>query len=150
MDTESIRLGLAGAKVLIGNDYEFGMMAQKLDISEQELIARAPLTIITRGAQGSTIYTAATNGQGIDIPVAKPHAIEDPTGAGDAYLAGLVFGLAREMPLDVCGRIAALASAFAIEQRGCQEHVYTPDEFVARYTETFGANEWIEQMASAT
>ena len=60
------------------------------------------------------------------------------TGAGDAYLGGFVFGLAREMPLPVAGRMAALAASYAIEQRGCQEHSYTPDEFVARYERVFG------------
>jgi len=119
LDTEQIVNGLTGASVLVGNDYEFAMMAKKIGWSEAELIASAPLTVVTRGELGSTIYTSATNGQGVDIPVAPITEVCDPTGAGDAYLAGLVFGLARKLPLPVTGRIAALTAAYTIEQRGC-------------------------------
>jgi adenosine kinase len=147
MDGEQILIGLTGASVLIGNDYEFGMMAQQTGRSEAELIASAPLTIVTRGDKGSTIYTSATNGQGLQIPVAPISDVVDPTGAGDAYLAGLAFGLARHFSLEVTGRIAALAAAYAIEQRGCQEHTYTPAEFAERYAAAFGSAPEIEALA---
>lgn len=147
LEARHIRTGLAGARVLVGNDYEYAMMARKLGMTEAELIASAPLTVVTRGEQGSTIYTSATNGQGIHIPVAPVREVCDPTGAGDAYLAGLAFGIARGLPLEVTGRIAALAATYAIEQQGCQEHAYTPAEFAARYAEAFGANELVELLA---
>ena len=73
--------------------------------------------------------------------------VVDPTGAGDAYLSGLVFGLARGFSLPVVGRVAALAAAYAIEQRGCQEHYYTPAEFAERYARAFGACPEIETLA---
>lgn len=149
LEPESIRAGLRGAWLLIGNDYEFGMMAKKIDMSEAELIASAPITVITRGEVGSTIYTSATNGQGITIPVAPVREVCDPTGAGDAYVAGLVFGLVRDLPLEVAGRIAALAAAYVIEERGCQEHTYTPADFIARYTEAFGQNDLVDALAVA-
>jgi adenosine kinase len=138
---EQIVRGLRGAHVLVGNDYEFAMMAQQTGLSEQELIESTPLTVITRGAQGSTISVAATDGtrSTIEVPIAPVREVLDPTGAGDAYLAGLVFGIARRLPLDVTGRVAALAATYAIEQYGCQEHQYTPDEFEARYRAVFGA-----------
>jgi adenosine kinase len=147
MDGEQILAGLTGASVLIGNDYEFGMMAQQTGRSEAELIAAAPLTIVTRGDKGSTIYTSATNGQGLQIPIVPISGVVDPTGAGDAYLAGLEFGLARRFPLDVAWRVAALAAAYAIEQRGCQEHTYTPAEFAERYAAAFGSAPEIEALA---
>ncbi len=146
LDAETIRMGIAGASVLIGNDYEFGMMARSLNMSEATLIASAPLTIVTRGGEGSLIYTSATNGQGIPIPVVPVDDVQDPTGAGDAYLAGLVFGIAHRLPLEVSGRIASLAAAYAIEKRGCQEHAYTPEDFVARFVEVFGRNELVEKL----
>ena len=65
--------------------------------------------------------------------------MKDPTGAGDAYLAGLALGIAHDLPLEVTGRVAALAAAYAIEQRGCQEHRYSRAEFAARYRDAFGA-----------
>jgi adenosine kinase len=147
LDGEQILVGLTGASVLVGNDYEFAMMAQKTGRSEAELIAAAPLAVVTRGEQGSTFYTSATNGQGIRIPAAPIAGVVDPTGAGDAYLGGLVFGLARGFPLEVTGRVASLAAAYAIEQRGCQEHHYTPAEFAERYAAAFGPSPVIEALA---
>ena len=141
-----ILAGMTGASVLIGNDYEFAMLAQKTGRTEEELISAAPLTVVTRGEQGSTIY-AETDGQEVEIPIAPVTDVVDPTGAGDAYIAGLVFGLARRFPLEVVGRIAALTAAYAIEQRGCQEHHYTPAEFAERYRSAFGPSPEIEALA---
>ncbi len=148
LEAQHIRVGLKGAKMLVGNDYEFGMMAKRLDISEAELIASAPITVITRGEYGSTIYTSATDGQGVTIPVAPVSEIVDPTGAGDAFLSGLVFGLARGLPLEITGRVAALAATYAIEKRGCQEHFYTREAFSERYQSAFGAALPEEAMAA--
>lgn len=132
---EQILEGLAGANILIGNDYEFAMMAKATGKTEQQLIATAPITVITRGAEGATIIA---DGQELHIPIAPVTLVADPTGAGDAFLGGFAFGVARGVPLDVAGRIAALAAAYAIEQKGCQEHTYTTDSFAARYAEAFG------------
>ncbi len=146
LEAEHIRLGLAGARVLVGNDYEFAMMARKLDITEAELIAGAPITVITRGEKGSRIYTSDMNGQGLDIPVVPATEVCDPTGAGDAYLAGLAFGISHDLPLEVAGRIAALTAVYAIEHQGCQEHSYTLPEFTARYTAAFGEHPALMEM----
>lgn len=146
LSAEHIRMGLRGARVLVGNDYEFGMMAHKLDITEEELIASAPLTVITRGEAGSLIYT---NGRlAAEIPTAPVREVVDPTGAGDAYLAGLAFGIARDLPLEVTGRVAALAATYAIEERGCQEHSYGRAEFAARYKTAFGQELPAEALAA--
>ncbi|MDQ3912716.1 MAG: carbohydrate kinase family protein [Actinomycetota bacterium] len=145
---EQILDGLNGASVLIGNDYEFAMMAQKTDKSEEELIEAAPLTVITRGEKGSTIYSHENGSQdGLEIPVAPVSDVVDPTGAGDAYIGGLVFGLARGFPLEVTGRVAALAGAYAVEQQGGQEHSYTQSEFAERYASAFGPTPEVEALA---
>jgi adenosine kinase len=146
LEGEQILAGMTGASVLIGNDYEFAMLAQKTGRTEEELISAAPLTVVTRGEQGSTIY-AETDGQEVNIPIAPVTDVGDPTGAGDAYIAGLVFGLARRFPLEVVGRIAALTAAYAIEQRGCQEHHFTPAEFAERYANVFGSSPEVESLA---
>jgi adenosine kinase len=145
LEAEQIRAGLKGASYLVGNDYEFGMMAKKLETSEEELIASAPITVVTKGESGSSIYDNKQSTK-IDIPVAKVKEILDPTGSGDAYLAGLVFGFVRELPLEVTGRIAALAATYNIEHRGCQEHRYTRADFAARYAETFGPSDPIQSL----
>jgi adenosine kinase len=136
LEAEHIRTGLRGARVLVGNDYEFGMMAKKLEISEEELIASTPLTIVTKGGEGSLLYTDGR--LAAHIPVAPVAEVKDPTGAGDAYLAGIAFGIARDLPLEVTGRVAALAATYAIEHRGCQEHSYSRASFDERYSAAFG------------
>ncbi len=136
LDPDLLEVGLKGARVLISNDYEFGMMAKCLGISEPELIGQAPITVVTRGVDGSQIYV---DGQlAAQIPIAPVAEVRDPTGAGDAYLAGIAFGLAHQLPLDITGRIAALCAAYAIEERGCQEHRFTLNQFANRYRAAFG------------
>lgn len=136
LDKAQILAGLDGCAVLVGNDYEFGMMAKATGLTEQELFDRAPLTVMTRGEEGSRFLV---RGQApLEIPIARPSAVVDPTGAGDAYLAALAFGLAKKLPHAVIGRIAALAATYAIEFRGCQEHSFSMGEFTRRYREAFG------------
>jgi adenosine kinase len=136
LEGEQIVRGMKTAAVVVGNDYEFGLMAQKTAQSEAALQAIAPVTVVTRGELGSSILV---RGQApIEVPSAPIQALVDPTGAGDAYLAGLVFGVARKLPWPIVGRVAALTAAYAIEQRGCQEHHFTRLEFLARYTSAFG------------
>jgi adenosine kinase len=146
LNGDQILAGLQGASVLIGNDYEFAMMAEQTGKTEAQLIESTPLTVVTRGEQGSTIYDNA-QGRVLDIPTAPINDVVDPTGAGDAYLGGLAFGLARGLPLDVTGRIAALAAAYAIEYRGGQEHGYTTNEFAERYVSAFGPSAEVEALA---
>jgi adenosine kinase len=146
LDGDQILAGLDGASVLIGNDYEFAMMAQKTGRTEEELIRSVPLAVVTRGSEGSTIYSNES-GEGLEVPVAPISEFADPTGAGDAYLAGLVFGLARGFPLEVTGRVAALTAAYTVEQQGCQEHAFTAAEFAERYAGAFGPSPEVEKIA---
>jgi adenosine kinase len=137
LEGEQIVRGMKTAAVVVGNDYEFGLMAQKTGLSEAALQAFAPVTVVTRGELGSSILV---RGQApLEIPTAPIQALVDPTGAGDAYLGGLVFGVAHKLPWPVVGRVAALTAAYAIEQRGCQEHHFTRPAFVTRYASAFGA-----------
>ena len=115
------------------------------DATLEQLASRAHVkryrkgeTIITRGEKGSLIIDGATKKQH-EIPVAPVTDVVDPTGAGDAYISGLAWALKRGLPYDTAGRVAALASAFAIEKKGCQEHSYTREAFAQRYQQAFGA-----------
>ncbi len=150
LTAEQIMDGLNGAYALIGNDYEFAMMAQLTGKSEQELIECVPLTVMTRGDKGSVV-SDSRSGVRIEttIDVAPVDAVRDPTGAGDAYLAGFVFGMSHALPAATCGKIASLAGAFAIEHHGCQEHRYTPSEFYARYVGSFGADDAVRRALKA-
>ncbi|MGE3818654.1 MAG: carbohydrate kinase family protein [Isosphaeraceae bacterium] len=146
MSADELKAGMAGARVLAGNDYEFGMMAEKLGISEAELRKAVPVTVMTRGEAGALI---TAEGQEYEIPPAKPGKVVDPTGAGDAFRAGLLLGMKRGFPWDVAGRVASLTAVYAIENAGTQSHTHTPAEFAARYAENFGHAKEVAALASA-
>ncbi len=135
LTAEELHAGCDGARILAGNDYEFGMMAEKMGISEDSLRTRVPVTVMTRGEAGAII---TVDGKAIDIPPAKPRQVIDPTGAGDAFRAGLTAALRLGLSWDVAGRMAALTAVYAIEQRGPQQHSYSIAEFVERYRENYG------------
>lgn len=91
--------------------------------------------IVTRGGEGSTIYTPNREYR---IPVAPTGCLVDPTGCGDAYRAGLLYGLMNGLDWDVTGRIAALMGAIKIERAGTQNHRFDLDEFHTRFKDSFG------------
>jgi adenosine kinase len=119
------------------NDYESELMQERTGLSLEQMAERVDALIITLGGQGSQIYT---RGQCITIPAAKPKAILDPTGCGDAYRAGLLYGLMNELDWEVTGRIASLLGAIKIENNGTQNHAFDMDNFKQRYRENFGAS----------
>lgn len=126
--------GLTGAEVLIGNDYEMALISERTGFDRDELRRRATIIVTTFGEQGSEIDH---QGETHRIPVAAADPMVDPTGAGDAYRAGLVLGLTRGFPLPVAGRIASLAATYAVEHLGTQAHTYTPAAFAERFNRTF-------------
>ena len=138
-----LEAGFQGAKILTGNDYEFGMMAEKLEISEDVLRKKVPITVVTKGEAGALITVEGTE---YEIPPASPTVVVDPTGAGDAYRAGLVTGMARGFSWPVIGRLGALAAVYAIEHTGTQNHYYTVPEFVERYRSTFGPSDEVDSL----
>jgi adenosine kinase len=143
MTGEELEAGFKGAQVLTGNDYEFGMMAEKIGISEADLRRRVPITVMTRGENGALITVGDDE---YDIPSAKAHNVVDPTGAGDAFRAGFVKGMARGFSWPVVGRLGALTAVYALEQSGTQQHSYTIAEFVERYHENFGPSEEVDSL----
>lgn len=145
MTADELRAGFDGAQILIGNDYEFGMMAEKLGITEAELRGMIPVCVVTRGEAGASIFA---DDQEHLIPAAKARQVVDPTGAGDAFRAGLAKGIANGLPWEICGRLASVAAVYAIEQIGTQAHSYTPAEFAVRYRENFGVDALVETLFS--
>ncbi len=135
LDGEDLLTGSRGARVLICNEYEFGMIKKKTGLTEEELLTLPQATIITRGADGSTIYA---EGQELHIPAVPPEPMAEPTGVGDAYRAGLIKGLLHNLPWETTGRIATLAATYVLEQYGTQAHRYSLEEFLDRYHRVFG------------
>jgi len=127
--------GTQGARMLIVNEYEFGMIKNKTGLSDEELLALPQITIITRGEEGSSIHV---DDKVLSIPVVPSTPLVEPTGVGDAYRAGVIKGMLCGYPWEITGRIAALAATYVLEQHGTQNHRYSLDEFVARYRRVFG------------
>jgi len=135
LSPEDVAEGARGAWILIGNDYELELIMQRTGRNMDGLVAMAAMVVTTLGRDGSRI---ATRNGVVDIPPAPARIESDPTGAGDAYRAGLVAGLLRGLELEQAGRVASLAATYAIEQVGTVEHAYTREAFSQRYREAFG------------
>lgn len=117
------------------NDYESQLFQERTGLSTQQLADQVEALIITRGAEGSQIYT---QGKCFEIPAAKATSLSDPTGCGDAYRAGLLYGLSHETDWETTGRIASLLGAIKIEYHGTQNHYFELEEFWGRFKENFG------------
>ncbi len=126
---------LEQATYLSVNDYECKLFQERTGKSLRELAARVDGLFLTKGGEGSEIHS---KGKTHTIPVAKAQRIVDPTGCGDAYRAGLLYGIARGMDWETTGRIAALMGAIKIEHHGTQNHRIDPAEFAERFRREFG------------
>lgn len=116
------------------NDYEAQLFQDRTGLSIPQLAEQVEALIITRGAEGSHIYT---QGQCLEIPAARTAALADPTGCGDAYRAGLLYGLSHRMDWETTGRLASLMGAIKIEQPGTQNHHFELAGFWDRFEENF-------------
>ena len=123
------------ADYIVVNDYEAKLLQEKTGLSPVEMAQRAKAMIITRGAEGSIVFTKDT--RRVDIPSVKPLDLIDPTGCGDAYRAGLLYGLMNDMDLETTGRIASLLGSIKIASAGTQNHTFTMGEFEQQFEQAF-------------
>ncbi|MBP7371060.1 MAG: carbohydrate kinase family protein [Arenimonas sp.] len=117
------------------NEYEADLLSNKTGLSTQEIAAQVEAYIITRGDKGSEIHT---NSGILSIPAANAIRVVDPTGCGDAYRAGLIFGLMNKMDLATSGRIASLMGALKIEHLGPQNQRFSYAQFALQFKQQFG------------
>ncbi len=120
------------ADYLAVNDYESQIIQDKTGLNLQQLAAKVKALVVTLGGQGSQIYA---NGVCHEIPCIKALDIVDPTGCGDAYRAGLLYGMARGWDWPTCGRLASTMGAIKIESRGGQNHKPSRADIEAIYTQ---------------
>lgn len=125
------------AKWAIFNDYEFELLQNSTGLDLEGLVELVDTLIVTRGDKGSDIYT---QGRYLKISPAKPKAILDPTGCGDAYRAGLLYGLMNDYNWEETGQIASLMGAIKIEHHGTQNHTFSMADFKIRYHDNFGTS----------
>lgn len=123
------------AEWVVVNDYESKVLCEKTGQSVEDIAARVSAFVITLGARGAVVRAG---GQTIDIEPVKAAQAVDPTGCGDAFRGGLLFGLSQGLDWPTCGRIASLMGSIKIEHHGTQNHRVSLDEFDARFRDAFG------------
>jgi adenosine kinase len=126
---------LAGARALTVNDYEAKVVEQKTGLTVAELAGRVEAVVVTRGAEGSSVVTREGRA---DVPAVKPDALVDPTGCGDAYRSGLLYGMARGWSWLRSARLASLMGSIKIAHRGGQNHRPARARIEERLREAFG------------
>lgn len=117
------------------NDYEWALLQERTGLTAEAVMERVQALVVTRGGNGSSIYV---DGNCLEIPTVPAHTERDPTGCGDAYRAGILYGLMHDLPWETTGRIASLMGAIKMEHHGTQNHTFERAEFAARFEESFG------------
>lgn len=127
------------ADYVTANDYEAKLLQERTGKSIEELSKLVKAVIVTQGAQGSLVVV---NGKTEVIPAVKPERVVDPTGCGDAYRAGLLYGMANHLDWATTGRLASLLGSIKIAERGAQNHRFTRDEIAQKFRDAFGRAPW--------
>ncbi|MDY6954763.1 MAG: carbohydrate kinase family protein [Thermodesulfobacteriota bacterium] len=127
---------ITGASLLISNDYELEMIMRTTGLKKVQLLQRTEAIITTLGEDGSLV--SDQNGE-VKIAAARASQVLDPTGAGDAYRAGLIKGLAMKKDLSEAASMGAVCASYAVECHGTQEHRFTQEAFWKRYEANFPA-----------
>ncbi len=134
-DDSALKEWINGSTMLISNDYELEMIMKMTGLDKEGLLRLTKTIITTLGEKGSLISAPEKD---IPVPSAKIKDVVDPTGAGDAFRAGLLKGIAFGKNMETAAKMGAVAAAYTIEKYGTQEHYYTYDEFLERYRSNFG------------
>jgi adenosine kinase len=117
------------------NDYEGEMLCQRTGLSLEQIAKEVKALIVTKGAQGAQIYA---DGKSIAIPAVTPEKLIDPTGCGDAFRGGLLYGLENKLDWETTGRLASLMGSVKIAHQGPQNHQLSRSEIMTRFQDAFG------------
>jgi adenosine kinase len=121
------------------NDYEAQLLQERTGLSLEQIAAKVKALIVTRGGEGSQIFS---DGKLIEIPCVKASELVDPTGCGDAYRAGLLYGIQNGMDWQTTGRLASLLGSIKIASRGGQNNQISRELVADNYHQAFGQNLW--------
>jgi adenosine kinase len=134
-DGKDLKRFIDQATYLTVNDYESELIRDRTGFTDADIASQVNAFIVTRGAEGSRIHTR----EGVvEIPAVKPERVADPTGCGDAFRAGLLYGLANGLDWETTGRIASLMGSIKVAHEGTQNHHFTLNEFRERFRAAFG------------
>ena len=134
-DGDDLERFIEQATWVVVNDYESELLQEKTGKGLAQIAARVEALIVTRGAKGADIYN---NDAVIHIDAVAINDAKDPTGCGDAFRAGLLYGIANQLDWQTCGQLASLMGGIKIEQHGTQNHSFKKSEFEERYRKNFG------------
>ncbi len=126
---------ITDAHILVVNDYEYAVVLQMTGWNKEQLLAQVPAVIVTKGDKGSELLTAQ---ESVAIPAVSLQNIVDPTGAGDAYRAGLLYGMMKKRSVVDAMKLGTVVASFAVEHSGGQTHTFQKETLQQRYQETFG------------
>ena len=135
---DQLKHGLSGAKIIFVNDYELGATLSRSGYTQSQLSQMIPLIVTTLGAQGTSITGSAISTP-ILVPAHKNIKVIDPTGAGDSYRAGFLYGYLRDYDLSTCAQLGSTTAAFAIAQHGTQNHHFTLADIKEKLYTAYGA-----------
>ena len=132
---EEFRAFIEQADYVIANDYESSLLQERTGWNERQIASRVKAFIVTRGPRGADIFH---DGISINVPPAREEAVVDPTGCGDAFRAGLIYGLEKGLDWPTIGRIGNLMGALKVSHHGTQNQRFTFDEFNAEFKRQYG------------
>jgi adenosine kinase len=137
LSSQQILESISGAWLLIGNDYEIQLIMNKTERSKEELVALTAMGLITTYGEKGSVVTPK-DGEECQIDAVPVNSVLDPTGAGDAYRAGLIKGIVLGQPLEDAAQLGSTCAAYCIESEAPQGHYFTLDDFFRRHSEAFG------------
>ncbi len=126
---------LSGSRLFISNDYELEMIMRSTGLQKSDLLEKTKAIVTTLGERGSVVLTREGE---TPVPAARASGVLDPTGAGDAFRAGLIKGMIMGKTILDAARMGAVSSSFSVQCQGTQCHTFTLDEFWSRYEANFG------------
>jgi adenosine kinase len=135
LDGADLADGVNGSTMTIVNEYEFEMLKNKTQWTDDQIIARTQALIVTLGEKGSRIHVGDNM---LCVPIVPACRQADPTGVGDAYRAGIIKGYLKNLPWESIGRLGSLAATYVLEEHGTQNHRYAVQEFCDRFQKAFG------------
>ncbi len=144
-DPADLREGVEGAHCLFVNEYEYELLQKRTGLTSDQIKKAVKFAVVTCGERGALIFEGSQTYLIDAVPV---DTILDPTGVGDAFRGGFLRGMSLGVDLETCGRMGSLAAAYCLEQRGTQNHRYTPAEFVARYRRHFDDHGKLDRLLS--
>ena len=131
---EELQHGFEGCRLLTVNEYELSLIEQKTGLSQADIQMRVGGLLVTKAEKGALLMV---DDEEYYIPSVSPRQVVEPTGAGDAFRAGLMRGMQLELPWPVAGRMGALCATYVLEHLGTQRHSFTREEYIARYRQNF-------------